>query len=154
MEILWLENPAQAAKMTFERESQGLTQATINTQSRQLRRDIFDENPDKYEYYDKANPEFKALVDSLIDNMPLANRTNPDAIQNCYYVAFGREQQKIKEGKLKSRFAATSTSSTGTTSTTKDKDTIVLTDLQKSAAKAFGITEEEYGKQAREMTYV
>ena len=40
MEILWLENPAQAAKMTFERESQGLTQAQITMQIAQVQQRI------------------------------------------------------------------------------------------------------------------
>jgi len=150
---LALEDPVKAARLIFERESRGLTTATINTQSQLLRKQLFDDNPDKFEYYDKANPEFKSEVDRLIDGLPLESRTNPDAIQNCYYVAFGRKQQEIKDGKLKSRFAATSTTTSGSSST-KDKDTIQLTELQKKAAKAMGITEEDYGKQAREMNYV
>jgi len=153
METLWLENPQEAAKKTFERESAGLTTATINTQSQLLRKNIFDDNPDKFEYYDKSNPEFKSSVDSMIDNLPLNQRTNPEAIKNCYAVAAFNKSQEIKEGKLKSRFAATSTSSTGNAST-KDKDTVTLTELQKAAAKAFGISEEDYGKQAKEMNYV
>lgn len=153
MDDLWLTDPKEAARRTFEDQSKGLVEATINNQSQTLRRQIFDDNPNEYEYYTKENPEFKAQVDALIDQQPLNIRSNPEAIKNAYAIIAHRKAQEIKEGKLKSRFAATSTSSTGTTSS-KDKDTIVLTDLQKKAAKNLGISEEDYGKTAKEMNYV
>lgn len=153
LQNLALEDPVKAAELIFERKSQPLTEALINTQSLNLRKNIFEDGGDKFEYYTNANADFKSKVDAVIDNLPLANRTNPTAIKNCYAAVLFDHMQEVKEGKLKSRFAATSTTTSGTTST-KDKDTVTLSELQKKAAAALGIKEEDYAKTAKEMNYV
>lgn len=150
LEELLLNDPIKAQELIAERKMQPLVQATINTQSQLLRKQIFDDNPSEFEYY---HGEFKNKVDKLIDNLSLEHKTNPNAIKNCYAVAFYEYQKDIKEGKLKSRFASVSLPSSSTTSN-KDKDEIVLSDEEKRAARMLGIKEEDYAKTKKEMNYV
>ena len=150
LEELALTDPVKAAELIADRKMGPLVAAQINTQSVLLRKQIFDDNPSQFEYY---HGEFKNEVDKLIDNLDIRHKTNPEAIKHCYAIAYFNKQNEIKEGKLKSRFAATSSSSNNNNNT-KDKETINLNDEQKRAAKALGVSEEEYGKLAREMNYV
>lgn len=143
----WLTDP----KAAFNESVQPLVAATINANSRATRREIFDDG--EFEYY---TGNFKREVDELIDNsLALAAKNDPQSIKNCYYLVLGKHQAEIKEGKLKSRFAAVSTSSAGTgTNKTDQTDTIVLTDEEKRAASRFGMTSEEYAKSKKELNYV
>lgn len=149
LEELALVDPVKAANLIADKKMEPLIRAQINTQSVLLRKQIFDDDPNRYEFY---TGDFKSEVDKLIDNLPFNQKTNPEAIKNCYAVAAFNKSQEIKEGKLKSRFAATSTTSTGTT--TSEKKTPELSDAEKKAAAAFGIKEDDYSKMKEDMQYV
>lgn len=153
LDELALTDPRKAAELIADAKTKPIQEALINTQSVIVRKQIFDDNPGKYEYYTNDNPEFKAVVDKYINELPINARTNASAIENCYAVAAFQKSQEIKEGKLKSRFAAISTNSNGSKSTS-DKDTVTLSDAQKRAAEKLGIKEEDYAKEARDMHYV
>lgn len=143
----WLTDPAAAAKEML----QPLVIDQINTKSRLLRREMFEDGT-QYEFYQGA---FKDKVDAYIDKLPVAARTDADSIKNCYFLVLGQNQNEIKEGKLKSRFAATSTSSAkdGKGGSEGEK-TITLTDEQKRAADKLGVKHEAYAKNLGEMSYV
>ena len=149
LEELALTDPVKAAELIADRKMGPLVAAQINTNSILLRKQIFDDNPGDYEYY---QGEFKNEVDKLIDNLDLKHKTNPEAIKNCYAVALFNKQKEIKEGKLKSRFAAASKHSESENK--QDKDQITLNDDQKRAARNLGIKEEDYAKMMKEMNYV
>src|SRR5882762_3179980 len=139
----WITDPKKAAQDML----QPLVINQINTNSRLIRRDIFDDGKE-FEYYDG---DFKKEVDNHIDSLPPAQRADPASIKNCYYVVLGRRQKEITEGKLKSRFSAASTAS-ATQSTGKGSEQIIaLTDEQKIAAKRLGVKEESYAKNFKEM---
>lgn len=149
LEELALTDPVKAAKVIADRQMAPLVAAQINTSSQLLRKQIFDDDPQRYEYY---TGDFKAAVDKLIDGLPLNQKNNPDAIKNCYAVAAFDKSQEIKEGKLKSRFAAVSTSSTGTVDTSKKE--VELTDAEKRAASVLGVKESDYAEMKKDMQYV
>lgn len=144
---LWLTDPQKASELAM----QPVKIATINLASQNLRREIFDDGVN-YEYY---TGEFKKRVDGWIDKLPVEARADAKSIKNCYNLVLGESMQEIREGKLKSRFAATTTSNTkdGTNNTNND-GLPALTDDQKHAAKMFGLKEEDYAKQMKELNYV
>lgn len=148
LEELALTDPIKAAEIIAARKTDPIIAATIDLQSKTLRREIFD-SPD-YEYY---QGDFKVKVDKLIDDLQLQHRANPVAIANCYKVVLADHMKDIRDGKLKSRFASVSSSSSSTTSS-KDKDEIVLTDEEKRAARVFGIKDEDYAAMKKDMNYV
>jgi phage I-like protein len=149
VEQLWLEDPKKA----FEMQSQDLKIGMLNAQSMNIRREVFDDEGE-FEYY---TGDFKKEVDNLIENsLNPQNRVDPASIKNCYYLVLGRKQKDIKEGKLKSRFAAMTSNSgkSGDGSGKSGDGTIVLSDEMKSAAAKLGVKPEDYAKNAREMGYV
>lgn len=139
----WITDPKKAAREML----QPLVVDQINTNSRLMRKEIFEDGTE-WEYY---NGELKKEIDNYIDSLPPAQRANPLSIKNCYYVAIGKHQAEIKEGKLKSRFSAASTT-TAKSSDGKGVDSkVTLTDEQKLAAKRLGVKEESYAKNFQEM---
>lgn len=146
---LALTDPVKAAAIIADKKMAPLVAAQINTQSVLLRKQIFDDDPDRYEFY---SGDFKNHVDKLINNLPLNLKTEPEAIKNCYAVAMFDKQQEIKEGKIKSRFAAASASAAGTS--TKETQKPTLSDAEKHAAKAFGISEDDYSKMKETTVHV
>lgn len=139
----WISDPKKAAKDML----QPLVINQINTNSRLIRRDIFDDGKE-FEYYDG---DFRKEVDNHIDSLPPAQRADPSSIKNCYYVVLGRRQREITEGKLKSRFSAASTASASAPNGKGTDSVITLTDEQKLAAKRLGVKEESYAKNFKEM---
>lgn len=116
---------------------------TVNTQAKQLAKEHFSENP-AFELY--SDPVFKGEVDKLIQTLSLNERLNPASLENCYAVIAFRKATEIKEGKIKARFAASSSSSTGTGEQGNTQKELVLNADQKKAAAMFGMTEKEYGE--------
>lgn len=144
----WITDPQKA----FQESINPLVVSQINLSSRQMRSEIFSDEKE-FEYY---TGDFKKEVDELIENsLALQARADPASIKNCYFLVLGRRQNEIREGKLKSKFAASSTAAAGTGTTKIDQtDNIVLTDQQKQAAKRFGMTEEQWQKNMKDLSYV
>lgn len=139
----WITDPKKAAQDML----QPLVINQINTNSRLLRKEIFEDGKE-FEYYDG---EFKKEVDNHIDSLPPAQRADANSIKNCYYVVAGKRQAEIREGKLKSRFSAASTSNAATSTGKTGDSKVALTDEQKLAAKRLGVKEESYAKNFQEM---
>jgi hypothetical protein len=116
--------------------------AILELTAQNVKRDLF-ENTEKFEFY---TGELKADVDKLLANQPLSFRTNPANIENVYYTVLGRRSKEINEGKIKSRFASstTSTSSKSTIEEEGKKIKIDITDDVRKAAKLSGMTPEAY----------
>jgi hypothetical protein len=146
LDELWVTDPKKAMEMQI----QPLINSQINTTSLVVRKQIFDD--EKFPYY---HGEFAKKVDSYIDGLPITARADPATIKNCYKIVLADHMQDIADGKLKSKFAAASTTSTGNSVDIKQEKDIVLTDAQKKAARAFGYDEKTYGKLlSEEQNYV
>lgn len=154
---VFVTDPANATRKivndTLNEHLKPLVESTVNNSARMVIKDIFENRADEFEYY--TDPTIKKEVESLVASMALANRTNPDAIINAYYVAKGRHEKDIKEGKIKSSLSAASSAGSGTGKTnTSSEETVTLTDAQKKAAKVFGMSEQDYAKGVKETSYV
>ena len=76
-----------------------------------IRRQVFDDDASSHEFY---TGDIKKEVDALISSQDLKFQNNPASLQNAYDTVVGRRFKEIQEGKIKSRFA--SSSSLGTVS--------------------------------------
>lgn len=138
-EETWLTDPKKA----FNDAINPLVKVQLQTSSRLLRKEIFDDNSGEFEFY---HGDFKKRVDAYIDNLPITSQNDTASIKNCYFLVLGQMQKEIQEGKIKSRFSDMSTA-TARSGKTDDKDKLPqLTEEHKRAAKAFGMTEEQYAK--------
>ena len=148
LEDKWIENPQEA----FNEASAPLKASIINAHSMNIRREIFDD-AQEFEYY---TGDFKKEVDNLIDtSLPATSKADPASIKNCYYLVLGRKQKEIREGKLKSKFASTSTSSAkGSEGPEGAKKEIQLTDEQKRAADKLGVPHDKYAANLGDLAYV
>ena len=146
LEDLILTNPKEAIR----RATEGQSVAIMTLRADNIRRETF-EDQDKFKYYAGS---IKAEVDALIAGQSLAARNDPSVVENCYHTVMGKHVDEIAEGKLKSRFAAGTGSSSGTSSGSagssgtggKEKtkiDTAYEADIRK-AAKQVGIKYEDY----------
>lgn len=145
-EDLWMTDPKKAT----EEAMLPLKIAQINTSSIQLRNELFSDGIN-YEFY---QGDFKKRVDHWIDKLPVAARVDPESLKNCYNIVLGENHKEIREGKIKSRFAATTTTGTNS-STSKGGDGLpTLTKEQEDAADRFGMTREDYAKEIKELNYV
>jgi hypothetical protein len=143
----WLTDPKKAAQDML----QPLVIDQINTKSRMLAREIFDDGKE-FEFY---QGDFKQKVDSYIEKLPPSARVEPASIKNCYFLVLGQSQSEIREGKLKSRFAATSTSSAKDSGAREGENApVTLNDDQKRAADKLGIKHDDYAKNVKELNYV
>jgi hypothetical protein len=142
----WLTDPEKAATAALT----PLVRQQFLTQSKVLRRDIFDEDG-KFEFY---TGDFKKKVDAYIDALPPDRQVDAASIENCYNLVVGQNWNEIKENKLKSRFTAMSHAGTGTGNSVDNQKETPLTDDEKRAAKVFGLKEDEYATRKKEINYV
>jgi len=108
IEALMLEGKTREA---ISLATQGQTQAIKAIHAEQIRKELFDSDPDKFQYY---SGDIKREVDALIANQAVDFRTNSANIENCYHTVLGKHTKEIVEGKLKTRFASSSGGSTAT----------------------------------------
>lgn len=149
----FLTDPAAATRKMLNESMSPLVETQINTAARLQMKELFESEPERFEY--ASDPTIKKEVEAHVASLPLNQRANPAAIENCYYVATGRHQADIKEGKIKSRTAAASSSGSGTHESQGGNDRpIVLSEQEKKAAKVFGLKEEDYAKSKKELSYV
>lgn len=140
----FLTDPKEATKKLMR----PLVETSVNHEARDMMRDMLDNNTEKYGLM--TDPNFKSQVEKLVFGLPLSQRANLQSIENCFYVAQGQNADAIKEGKIKARFAASSSVGGGEGEKGKGTETFTLTDEQKKAAKVFGMTDEQYGKARKE----
>jgi hypothetical protein len=127
---------------TVKQLTDPLAKELMEMRAANVRREVF-EDTEKFEYY---SGDFKTEVDKLIAAQPLAFRNNPASVENVYYTLLGKKSKEISEGKIKSRFAAASTSSSnaGKTAEEKGKLKIDVDDQIRRAAKLVGMDPEAY----------
>lgn len=108
------------------------------------------------DYY-SSDPDFKRRVDELIDKQPLQLRAHPEIILGAYKNIHYDMQQEIKDGKVKSKLSA-STSSNGAVGghdgKSKSDNEVTISDEEKGYAKKMGISEADWVKSKRELEYV
>lgn len=122
--------------------SQPVVQLTYTIRADQIKREVFEDRAQEFPYY---SGDIKKEVDETLAKQTLAFRNDPNAVANVYYTVLGKKQKDISEGKIKSRFA----SSTSSTNNSKpDENTLVL-DMTPEIAKAArlsGMEAEDYMK--------
>lgn len=155
-ELDFLTDPAAATEILVNKKLGPLVHNAVQGNARVIAQEHFDNNQN-FEYF--TDPTFKAEVMKLIFSLPTSTMTDVNSMENCYHVVAGRNAAAIKEGKIKSRFTAASSSATGTGAEgTKSDQVIVLNADQKKAAKMFNMTEKEYAaglaKERTEASYV
>jgi hypothetical protein len=135
----WLTDPQKAAQDML----QPIVINQLKTASRLMRQELFSDGT-QFEYY---HGDFKKKVDQYIDSLPVKSLNDEASLRNCYNVVLGESMKEIQDGKLKSRFAATSTASAKSgDGKPGDFKTITLTDEQKRAAERLGIKQDDYSK--------
>jgi hypothetical protein len=137
---LLLSDPEAAYARLSAKTNAGLLQIAAN----QARRDVFDEQPDKFPYY---TGDVKAEVNKILSTQPLSFQTNHQAIENTYYTVIGKMQKEIAEGKIKDRFASgTGTRGKGLEIDPEAKTKIDSNDDIRKIARQLGMKEEDYIK--------
>jgi cell division septum initiation protein DivIVA len=137
---LLLTNPKDA----WARLSVGANTATALLLAQNAKREVFQDNAEKFPYY---TGEVKAEIDKILSKQSLEFQRNPEALENTYYTVLGKMHKEIQEGKIKDRFA--SSSSTSRTSGLKEdedstrKITKVTPDIE-HAARLTGLKVEDY----------
>lgn len=142
----YLLDPIAATRRAMEPTQRALIAVT----SRQLRKEILDEEP----YY---HTDIKSKVNTMIDNQPINVRTDPNVIKNCYKVVLFDYQKDIADGKIRAKntsaiFEGGSTGAHG--GKESGEDTTSLTDEEKRTAKIFNMSEADWKKSKAELTYV
>jgi hypothetical protein len=154
IEALMLEGKTKDAIALATR---GQTLAIKAIHAEQVRKELFDSEPDKFQYY---SGDIKREVDALIANQGVDFRTNALNIENCYHTVLGKHTKEIVEGKLKTRFASgsggsgTSNGSAGSTGASDGKESRIAGIAANSevirAARQCGIPVAEYAKMLEE----
>lgn len=142
----WLLDPEKAV----EKKLSGTNQAVMMLAARQARREVLENEP---YYYD----EIKRKVDAMIDAQPLKSRMDSSVITNCYKLVMYDHQKDIADGKLRTKNSALVFQSNGTGGHSgKDGGDVdeVLTNEEKHAASALGLSEVDWKKSKKELTYV
>lgn len=108
-----------------------------------IKREVFEDNAEKFPYY---SGEVKLEINKILEKQTLDFRNSPEALENTYYTVVGKMHKEISEGKIKDRFAS-STSSRGSGKIDNEQDerkiTKVTPDIER-AAKLTGIKLEDY----------
>lgn len=149
----WMLDPKGTAERLIAQRTQGTNTATLMLASRMALKETF-EDAEQYPYY---TGDVKAKVDAMVDAQPLNTRHRSDVIQNCYKLVVFDHQKEIAEGKIKARNSAASLTSTGTGGPSGkggSGEDEALSNEEKFAAKSMGITEDDWKKSKRELTYV
>jgi phage I-like protein len=124
--------------------------ALLKLASREARRETLGEK----EYY---YGDLKSKVDALIETLPLNQQTNSASIENCYKLIMYDHQKDITDGKIKARntsmiFDGGSTGGHG--GKEKGDDTETLSTEEKHIAERLGVSEADWKKSRKELSYV
>lgn len=132
------------------RQLQPVAQATMMLAARMAKQDTLGEK----EFYYGATKE---KVDILIASLPLNQQSNPGSLENCYKIVMFDLQKDIADGKLKARNSSAMFESSGTgghSGADKGDAVEVMSEDEKRAARAFGLTEKQWTDSRKELTYV
>lgn len=140
---LIITDPAKAISLGTRDQQTAILMLRADT----MKRDVF-EDQEKFPYY---TGEVKSEIDKLLSIQSIQARNDPSVIENCYYTVVGKKTEAIREGKLKSRFAA-SGATRGTSSgaagagTAEETPKLEINDDIRHAARIAGMTPEDYAK--------
>ena len=142
----FLENPEGA----INQKLQPIVKMQYELLAEQKKNEILNEK----EYY---HGDFKAKVDAMLASQPLEAKVNPTVIENCYKVVLADHTKELVEGKLKTRASLLTPSSSGTGGHSgkegqEEGDTLSLE--EKNIAGKFGMSDDEWKKAKKEMSYV
>lgn len=136
-------------KAAIAKATSGQAAAILTLRADNIKREVF-EDAEKYKYY---HGDIKKEVDALLAAQSLQARNDPSVVENCYKTVVGSHTDEILEGKLKTRFAGsesssrgTSTGSAGSSSSSDGKKNLPITDDVRKLAKSFGVTPEDYAE--------
>jgi hypothetical protein len=117
-----------------------LAQIAFTTSAENLKRTIFQDDASEYPYY---SGDIKKEIDDILSKQNLQFRNDAVAIKNTYHTVIGRHMSEINEGKIKSRFASSSSSlkDKGTGGTQDEKVKIEMSEDIKKMARLTGMTE-------------
>jgi hypothetical protein len=148
-DIDWLNDPEGATKKTMRPLIEGQAAMAAMLMRKETLGDM--------DYY-KSDPDFKAKVDTLIDQQPLGLRSNASVIMNAYKSVYFDMRQEISEGKVKSAMSMNSNngggSGTGKQGSDGGDSDITMTAEEKQYARKLGISENDWMKQKKELEYV
>jgi hypothetical protein len=118
------------------------TQLMLQLRADNIKREVFQDRAQDFPYYDG---DVKKEVDQLLAKQSLQFQNDASSIENVYHTVVGKKMKEINEGKIKSRFAASSsTSSSGPRSDDAEKKSIKVTPEIERAAKLTGLTTKDY----------
>ena len=135
---LLLTNP----KAAYARLAANTNAGMMLTRADNVKREVFGDQPEKFPYY---SGEIKSEIDKILAEQSLEFRNNPTALENTYYTVVGKRQKEISEGKIKDRFAS-STSGRRSSSVEEEVKRAKLepNDDVIKIAKTLGIKLEDY----------
>jgi hypothetical protein len=133
-----------------DKKLQGTKNAVFMLAARQARAEVLGE---KEYYYGNIKNE----VDKMIEAQPLQQQSNTQVIENCYKLVMYDKQKDIAEGKIKAKNNAASFESNGTGGHSgksgSDHEEEMSQD-EKFAASALGLSEKDWKTSKKELTYV
>lgn len=134
-----------------QRQMQPLAKATMMLAARMARQDTLAEK----EYY---YGDIKNKVDAMIDQQPLNSRSRADVIENCYKLVMFDHQKDVAEGKIKARntgaiFEGGSTGAHSGKGAAGEEEEVMSSD-EKMVASKMGISDKDWIKSRRELSYV
>lgn len=138
---LMLTDPASAVKHI----TQGQQDLLLMMRADQVRDQVLKDRAEDFPYY---TGNVKTEIDSILSKQSLAFRNDPKAVENTYYTVVGKMQKEISEGKIKSRFAASTSSQGGSGKSDASSDDFhieITPDIEK-AARMSGIDVKDYVK--------
>ena len=142
----WLLDPSKAV----EAKLKPTQMAVLSLAARQARREVLEDK----EYY---FGDIKNEVDKMIDAQPLAQRSNTNVIENCYKLVMYDKQKDIAEGKIKAKNNSASFESNGTgghSGKGSGENEEEMSQDEKTAASALGLSEKDWKSSKKELTYV
>jgi len=140
MEQEFFRKPVDYLEKHFQNRLQPLTQEFFRTQEG-IQKTLARQRLDDFEKYEKK-------IDQIMQQTPPELRSRPESWDIAYNLALGEEyRSKLKESKAKGGLF----SETKATPAPTEPSKVELTDAQKTVAKRFGLTDDEYASQLADM---
>jgi hypothetical protein len=118
--------------------------AVMMVRADNVRRETFEDNAEKFPYY---TGEVKLEINKILAKQSLEFRNSPEALENTYYTVVGKMQKEISEGKIKDRFASsTSSRGSGNLNEVDDRKKITVNDDITKIASQLGMKVDDYVK--------
>ena len=139
---LMLTDPKRAIALVTKSQ----TELLLRTSATQVKSSVFNDRSDEFPYY---TGDVKAEVDKILSEQSLQFQNDATAVANTYYTVVGKKNKEISEGKIKSRFAQSSTGSGGSGKGGEGGEgeiQIDVTDDMRKAARMSGLEIDDYMK--------